>query len=128
MVTGHIESQAGATVALAHGFKIRVGTAEIKENLITRFIEKPELELPVSIGVLTFNGAVLGEIDRLYEEGQMKTFDLMGDVIPHLIEKGIPVRPYVSDAFWYDLGSLERYESFENEGLSENLRFLMEKA
>jgi len=128
MVTGHIESQAGATVALAHGFKIRVGTAEIKENLITRFIEKPELERPVSIGVLTFNGAVLGDMDRLYEEGHMRTFDLMGDVIPHLIEKGIPVRPYVSDAFWYDLGSLERYESFENEGLSENLRFLIEKA
>jgi hypothetical protein len=30
----------------------------------------------------------------------------------------------VSDAFWYDLGSLERYESFEHEGLGERLNYL----
>ncbi len=63
----------------------------------------------------------------MYEESKMGVFDLMGDAIPHLIEKGIPVRPYVSDAFWYDLGSLERYESFENDRLGERLRYLKGK-
>jgi NDP-sugar pyrophosphorylase family protein len=67
---------------------------------------------------------VVEEMDRMYEEGHMGSFDLMGDVIPYLIEKGLPVRAYVSDAFWYDLGSLERYESFENEGLGERLSHL----
>lgn len=128
MASQHAESGAGATVALAHGYKVRVGTAEIKEGLITRFIEKPELEHPVSIGVLVLSGSVLVELEAMYEESKMGVFDLMGDAIPHLIEKGIPVRPYVSDAFWYDLGSLERYESFENDRLGERLRYLKGKA
>jgi mannose-1-phosphate guanylyltransferase len=51
----------------------------------------------------------------------------MGDVIPHLLDKGLPVRAYVSDAFWYDLGSLERYERFENEKLGANLDYLIKK-
>ena len=127
MVTQHLESKAGATIALARGFKVRVGTAEIKEGLISKFIEKPELKLPVSVGILVLSGSVLEELDRLYEESQVNTFDLMGDVIPYLIERGIPVRPYVSDDFWYDLGSLERYESFENNGLIERLSFLKER-
>ena len=128
MVTQHLESNAAATIGLAHGFKIRVGTAEIKDGLITRFIEKPELDQPVSVGILVLSGDVLEEMDSLYKERPKKAFDLMGDVIPHLIAKGMPVRPYISDAFWHDLGSLERYESFENEGLSERLNFLSKRA
>ncbi len=128
MVTHHLESDAAVTVGLAHGFKIRVGTAEIKEGAITRFIEKPELDQPVSVGILVLSGDMLEEMDRMYNENPGKAFDLMGDVIPRLIEKGMPVRPYISDAFWYDLGSLERYESFENEGLSERLNFLTKRA
>ena len=48
----------------------------------------------------------------------------MGEFIPHLIEQQLPIIAYVSDAFWYDLGSLERYERFENEGLSKRMSFL----
>lgn len=128
MVTQHLESNAAATIGLAYGFKVRVGTAEIKDGMITRFIEKPELDLPVSVGILALSGDVLEEIDSLYKERPERAFDIMGDVIPHLIGRGIPVRPYISDAFWYDLGSLERYESFENDGLSERLNFLSKRA
>ena len=126
LASQHLESEAAATVALAHGFKIRVGTAEVRDGLITSFIEKPELDSPVSIGVLALSGAVLEEMDRLFEKGRSEPFDLMGNVIPHLIESGYPVHAYVTDAFWYDLGSLERYERFENDGLSRELSFLFE--
>ncbi len=128
MVTQHLESNAAATIGLAHGFKIRVGTAEIKDGLITRFIEKPDLDKPVSVGILVLSGEVLVEMDNLYKGKPEKAFDLMGDVIPYLIAKGMPIRPYISNAFWYDLGSLERYESFENEGLSERLNFHSKQA
>jgi len=124
MVTQHLESGAGATVALSQGYKIRVGTAEIENGLISRFIEKPEVELPVSVGIIVMSGWILEEMDHLHDERQAKTMDIMGDVIPYLIEKGTIVKPYVSDAFWYDLGSLERYERFENEHLSSKLRLL----
>ena len=126
LASQHLESRAAATVALAHGFKVRVGTAEVRDGLITRFIEKPELDRPVSIGVLALDGSVLEEMDKRFEESHTELPDLMGDVLPHLIEGGYPVRAYISDAFWYDLGSLERYERFENDGLGGELSFLFE--
>jgi mannose-1-phosphate guanylyltransferase len=126
MVTRHVQADAGATMALSNGFKIRVGTAEIVDGLISRFIEKPELELPVSVGMLVISGSVLEELNRLHEKDPKGSFDIMGDVIPYLIEKGIPVLPYISEDFWYDLGSLERYERFENEALDKNLSYLRE--
>ena len=121
MVTRHIQAEAGATLALSKGFKIRVGTAEIVDGLVSRFVEKPELELPVSVGMLVLSGSVLEELNRLHERDPKGSFDIMGDVIPYLIEKGIPVLPYISEAFWYDLGSLERYERFETEALDRKL-------
>ena len=121
MVTRHIQADAGATLALSKGFKIRVGTAEIVDGLVSRFVEKPELELPVSVGMLVLSGSVLEELNRLHERDPKGSFDIMGDVIPYLIEKGIPVLPYISEAFWYDLGSLERYERFETEALDRKL-------
>lgn len=126
LASQHIESRAAATVVLARGYKVRVGTAEVNEGLITQFIEKPELRLPVSVGLLVLKGDVLSEMDRLSKEECYTSFDLMGDVIPYLIEKGLPVGAFFSDAFWYDLGSIERYEKFENENLSKKLNFLFE--
>ena len=123
MVAQHVEKKAAATVALAHGFKVRVGTADIDDGYITKFHEKPELEEPVSVGILVLSGSAVEEMRNMRRELE-GSFDLMGDVVPRLIEKGMPVAAYVSDAFWYDLGSLERYERFENEGLDKRLRFL----
>ncbi len=126
MVSQHLDARAAATVALSQGFKIRVGTAEIKNGLITRFIEKPEMDQPVSVGILVLSGLVLEEMEQIHAEGHPKHLDLMGNLIPHLIERGLPVLSYITDAFWYDLGSYERYERFENEGLSDKLSFLTE--
>ena len=124
MLSEHVESEASATVALAKGYNVRVGTAEIQGGLISKFIEKPELEQPVSVGISILNGALLGEMQHLFETEKKGALDLMGEFIPHLIEHQHPIKAYVSDAFWYDLGSLERYEHFENEGLSKRMSFL----
>ena len=120
----HMESGASATIALAYGFRIRVGMAEVVDGWVKRFIEKPTLSRPVSIGILALSGEILGEMERLSREKGSRSLDLMGDFIPHLIEAGYPVGAYITDAFWYDMGSLERYEKFENEHLSRELSFL----
>jgi mannose-1-phosphate guanylyltransferase len=62
----------------------------------------------------------MSEIHKGEDEG---SFDIMGDVVPYLIEKGKPVGAYVSKAFWYDLGSMERYERFEKERLDRMLKY-----
>jgi len=123
MASQHIESGAAATVALAHGFRIRVGTADIENGFIKGFHEKPEIEAPVSVGILVISGSVVEEMSEMYKGEDEGSFDMMGDVVPYLIEQGKPVGAYVSKAFWYDLGSLERYEQFEKDRLDRMLKY-----
>lgn len=112
LLSFHREKSATATVALASGFVVRVGLADLKESgEIRRFIEKPKLEKPVSIGILVFEGAAFEEAQVLAEK--KRTTDLMGDIIPHLIRTDKPVYGFVSDAFWYDVGSTEAYEKLD---------------
>jgi len=46
---------------------------------------------------------------------------LMGDLLPQLIRNGRLVHGYVTDAFWYDVGSTERYEKLDNNLLAHSL-------
>jgi mannose-1-phosphate guanylyltransferase len=105
----HRDKRSCATVALASGFTVRVGLADLDEDgKIRGFVEKPTLEKPVSIGIAVLKGETLGDMESLKKE--KRELDLMGDLIPYLIEVGKPVYGYVSGAFWYDVLSTEAYE------------------
>jgi len=108
----HEKKASSATVALASGFTVRVGLADIdKDGKILGFVEKPKLEKPVSIGILALKGETLEDIEQLMKG--KRTLDLMKDVIPYLIKVGKPVYGYLSNAFWYDVGSVEAYEKLD---------------
>jgi len=108
----HEKKASSATVALASGFTVRVGLADIdKDGKILGFVEKPKLEKPVSIGILALKGETLEDIEQLMKG--KRTLDLMKDVIPYLIKVGRPVYGYLSNAFWYDVGSVEAYEKLD---------------
>jgi NDP-sugar pyrophosphorylase family protein len=49
----------------------------------------------------------------------------MGDVVQQLVDDGEKVAAYLTDAFWYDVGSVEKYDKLSNERLSEELGFLL---
>jgi mannose-1-phosphate guanylyltransferase len=125
MVKHHQKTKAVATLALARRYNISVGKAELDGTKITKFIEKPDLMQPISIGILTLSGSVLKEMERLHQQGGFRSFDLMGDVISYLVQKGYKVEAYLTDAFWYDVGSIERYERLSPEKLSEVMGFLL---
>lgn len=121
----HKKKNAIATVALASGFEVRVGLADLeKDGKVQGFIEKPKLEKPVSIGILAFEGAAFIDEQELIEKNL--TLDLMGDVIPHLIQAGKSVYGFVSDAFWYDVGSTEAYEKLEKKKVKDAMYFLFQ--
>ena len=67
-------------------------------------------------------GEVLEEMNNLANSNPK--LDLMGDVIPHLINNGKDVYGYVTDAFWYDVGSTEAYEKLDHETVDEIFNFL----
>jgi mannose-1-phosphate guanylyltransferase len=109
----HKDRHAKATVALASGFTVRVGLADMDDKgRIRGFVEKPQLEKPVSIGIIAFEGETLEDIEQLHRG--KRRLDLMKDVIPHLIEQKKPVYGYLSTAFWYDVGSTEAYEKLDH--------------
>ncbi len=113
MVKCHQDKHALATVALASGFTVRVGLADLNSNCRIRgFVEKPKLEKPVSIGIIVMEGAILEDINELHKK--KRQVDLMKDLIPHLIENNKPVFGYLSKAFWYDVGSTEAYEKLDH--------------
>ena len=119
----HKKKKAVATVALASGFEVRVGLADIeKDGKIQGFIEKPKLEKPVSIGLLVFEASAFEYVKEL--ASKQKAIDLMGDVIPHLMKLGKPVYGYVSDAFWYDIGSTEALEKLDKRKMRDAFSFL----
>ena len=108
----HHEKQAWTTVALASGFKVRVGVATLNSvGKISAFEEKPTLEKPVSIGISVLNGKLLAKMKLL--KGDKPELDFMGEVLPHLLNAGEPVYGYVSKAFWYDVLSTEALEKLD---------------
>ena len=125
MLKQHKETGAKATVALTTGLKINEGTAEVDGNWITTFKEKPRLDTKASIGILVLEGSVIDDMLELHNAGQFLSFDLMGDVIQYLVERKQKVGAYLTNAFWYDVGSVERYERLSNERISEELGFLL---
>jgi mannose-1-phosphate guanylyltransferase len=124
LVTSHEKNEALVTVALSTGFSLNVGIADIEGIWIKEFKEKPIIETPVSIGILVLSGKVIDDMVKLSMDGQSESFDLMGDVIPYLVNKGEKVAGYITDTFWYDVGSLERYERLNNGEIFEFLSFL----
>ncbi|MEM3174543.1 MAG: nucleotidyltransferase family protein [Candidatus Bathyarchaeia archaeon] len=119
----HREKRAVATVALSSGFTVRVGVAELEaDSRIRSFQEKPKIDKPVSIAIAALEGEVLKEVDKM-ASGRSE-LDLMGDVIPYLISRGASVYGYLTDAFWYDVGSTEAYEKLEPNLVDEIFAFL----
>jgi len=119
----HKKNNAAVTVALSSGFTVRVGVAELDNNgRIQRFYEKPKIERPVSMAIAALEGEVLKEMSSLAEKEA--PLDFMGDVIPHLIKSGRNVYGYLTDAFWYDVGSTESYEKLDPEIVDKTFAFL----
>lgn len=123
---GHYErGGADAVIALSRGYQLPVGVAEVDESgSVTSFIEKPTIDILVSIGILVIKTEVLQELEKLAVE--RRSLDLMADFIPHLISTGRKVKSYVTDSFWYDVGSTERYEKLTNEVFEKYLKPLDE--
>jgi len=120
----HKSQRSSATVALASGFTVRVGLADLDDDgKIRGFVEKPKLEKPVSVGILVFKGETLEDMELLKKE--KRELDLMGDVIPYLIKIGKPVYGYLSDAFWYDVVSTEAYEKLSPKLVEDKFREIL---
>jgi mannose-1-phosphate guanylyltransferase len=113
MLRQHLESRSSSTLALARGFEVPVGVAELEGRSIRRWVEKPRLDIYAGIGIVALSPQVIEDLGELAEGRE--ELDIMGDLIPHLIAKGRRVEAYVTEDFWYDVGSTEKYEKLNSD-------------
>jgi len=112
MVRQHVESGSVSTLAVTNGFEVPVGVAEVEGRVVKGWVEKPNIDVYAGIGVVALSPVALGALKEL-SVGR-KNLDLMGDLVPFLLERGDRVEAYLTDAFWYDVGSTEKYEKIDN--------------
>ena len=101
--------------------KIDLGILESdNNNLLTGYIEKPQLNYSVSMGVYAFNKSALDFIP------QNQYFDFP-DLIKTLLNNGKKVLKYPYDGYWLDIGRPEDYERAIEEFEKYKLKFLGEQ-
>ncbi len=113
MLLQHRESRSSSTLALAKGFEVPVGVAELEGRRVKRWVEKPRLEIYAGIGIVALSTEALEDLKEIAADKE--EIDIMGDLIPHLILKGRRVEAYVTEDFWYDVGSTEKYEKIDSD-------------
>ncbi len=126
LISIHTKYNAYSTIAVAKGYRIPVGVVHVEGNRVLKMEEKPILDLPVSIGVLIVKNVVLEHLKMLSEDHVGEEVDIMSHLIPSLISMNIPVYAYLTDRFWYDVGSTERYEKLDAKLVDELFKYLFE--
>jgi len=131
LIEEHRLSGADATLVLTQAYKVPVGIATLDEDgRVIELSEKPELKLNATIGVLMLKVDSVKSIIKSSNLGY--DFDIMGDMIPSMAKRGFKIKPFIHKDFWYDVGSIERYEKLDHEKLEkllevneENLEYII---
>jgi mannose-1-phosphate guanylyltransferase len=125
LLNKHESNKAWTTVALASGFQVRVGVANLgSDSKILGFEEKPTLKKPVSIGISVLKGEMLELMKKL--KGDKPELDFMGEVLPYLLKEEKPVYGYVTNAFWYDVLSTEALEKLDPQLVRETFKDILD--
>jgi NDP-sugar pyrophosphorylase family protein len=100
----HEKSEAELTIACHRcNTKVDLGVIEFDGKLeVTGYREKPMLSYDVSMGVYLFNKSVLDT----FVAGQYMDFPT---VVTTLVQRRLPVKVYLSDDQWLDIGRPEDY-------------------
>ena len=113
MLKQHVESGSMATLAVTQSYKVPVGVAKVEGRAVKEWVEKPSIDLYAGVGIVALKSEALKLLEELSSE--RKNVDLMGDLIPFLIDRGRRTEVFLTDDFWYDVGSIEKYEKINNE-------------
>jgi mannose-1-phosphate guanylyltransferase len=122
MLARHSASGADATLAVAHGYRLPVGVANIKGERLVKMEEKPSIDIRVGIGILALKGDALITLEEISKG--CTELDMMGQLIPKMISDGKKVKVFETRDYWLDVGSIETYEKLDHTKLDENFKEL----
>jgi len=123
MLDQHSTTKAHATIATSARYQPPVGVVEVDgSGRVTAVREKPFIDLRVSIGIMSLTGTCLSTLSNM-ASGRPE-LDIMTHLMPRLVQMGYVVRVYETEAFWYDVGSTEKYEKLTAEMVRTHLNHL----
>ena len=109
LVEFHFRLKANATLVYSPRYQVPVGVLEERNGIVESVREKPWLPLKTFIGV-----AIVERDSIVRASGELGySFDIMGDLIPWMLNRGYRVAAFEYNGPWYDVGSLERYEKID---------------
>ena len=104
LVSYHEEQEAALTIAMhARRVNIDLGVIESADGVVTDYVEKPQFDYDVSMGVYVYDPRAL---EYLPEDGPCQ----FPELVLRLLEEGERVAAYRSDARWYDIGTPSEHE------------------
>jgi NDP-sugar pyrophosphorylase family protein len=113
LVEYHEEREAALTIAMhAKRVNIDLGVIESTDGLVSDYVEKPQFDYDVSMGVYVYDPRAL---QYLPEDGPCQ----FPELVLRLLEEGERVAAYRSDAKWYDIGTPSEYERAAADVLNE---------
>ena len=127
MIDFHKKNKSDLTLALAPSFPIRVGVADVEMidkvgGRVTAFYEKPNLGHPTNMAIYVANKRIKDAFEGL---DMTKEVGFNDAVVPKLLKGDYKVMGYVCDCFWYDVGSLARYEKLDDEEIDKAFDFML---
>ncbi|QQG48653.1 MAG: nucleotidyltransferase family protein [archaeon] len=109
----HRTKAADATLVLARGYSLPVGTADVgKGGVVSAVREKPKLDLSVTMGSMVLGRKAMTIARKV--AGNDRT-DLMTHFMPALLERDCKVAAYYTKREWYDVGTVSNFEKLNAE-------------
>lgn len=93
---------ATATLVFTDNITLNVGVAELKDDLVVRYVEKPPIYKPAWTGIAIFEPEIL----KYLKVG----LDFSKDVFPKLLAENKRVYAYMIHNPWCDVGSIAHWE------------------
>lgn len=112
LLATHRKRKADATLVLAKGYVLPVGSAQVRSGLVQGFHEKPELPLNVTTGCMVAGARTLSLIRKI---AGAKQTDLMTHCVPELLRKKMRIAAYFTDKEWFDVGTVSSFEKLNEE-------------
>ena len=122
VVRWHKERDASATIVLKPmNDPLEFGVVMTDdEHRVERFLEKPSWGQVFSDRVNTGIYVVEPEVLDLIPEDQ--PFDFSAELFPAMLEKGMPIYGYTTDAYWTDVGNTDAYLQAHRDVLDRRVR------
>ena len=119
MLKFHWSRGATATLAVAPSYRVPVGVVKLSGEDIVEVREKPRIDIKVGIGIMALEGEAVEILKELHAPG--RELDIMSHLFPEMVKRNMNVKAYLTEAFWYDVGSIEKYEKLDPRVIEERL-------